>query len=240
MTQPREDVTDRDLPSLFAVMAGSGDRWAWRQLLDMYRPLIGRTVRRYARASRSLTSEDLEQEAALALLVLARYFDPSKGLRFTGFVISWLPTEIRRALDEQDEVIRAPVHAAKSNRRGIKAGSASMVPQAFSVDSVTRQTDEGDPEQGYDQFAASGGDLTLSAAQRIQLADMIGTLPPALGETVARYFINGEDSGEISRDLGISKQAVDQRLKKAIKLLRQQISGEKNASCVQERIRDRC
>jgi RNA polymerase sigma factor (sigma-70 family) len=79
-----------------AVRARAGDREAEARLvIDHLLPAYA-LVNRYVRPG-SVPKEDLEQEAALALLTAVRRFEPTRGVRFVTYAMWWVRVRVQRA-----------------------------------------------------------------------------------------------------------------------------------------------
>jgi RNA polymerase sigma factor (sigma-70 family) len=77
------------------AQARAGDREAEAQLIaDHLRPAYA-VVNRYLHHT-FVPKEDLEQEAALALLTAVRKFDPTRGVRFVSYAMWWVRVRIQR------------------------------------------------------------------------------------------------------------------------------------------------
>jgi RNA polymerase sigma factor (sigma-70 family) len=75
--------------------ARTGDREAESQLLIAHLPPAFAMVNRYARHG-PVPKEDLEQEAALALLTAIRKFNPSHGVRLVTYAMWWVRVRLQR------------------------------------------------------------------------------------------------------------------------------------------------
>jgi RNA polymerase sigma factor (sigma-70 family) len=75
--------------------ARAGDREAEAELVTGHLPPAYSLVNRYARRS-LVPKEDLEQEAALALVTAVRKFDPARGVRFVTYAMWWVRVRVQR------------------------------------------------------------------------------------------------------------------------------------------------
>lgn len=73
------------------------------------RTCAGKYAEKYSRNPKfSLDVEDLEQEGCIGLLCAAERFDPSYGCSFASYAFIWVERNIRRAIEDQGELIRKP------------------------------------------------------------------------------------------------------------------------------------
>lgn len=61
--------------------------------------------------NRGMTMEDLVQEGNIGLLRAVERFDPDRGFKFSTYATWWVRQGITRAIDNQSQLIRVPVHA---------------------------------------------------------------------------------------------------------------------------------
>jgi RNA polymerase sigma factor (sigma-70 family) len=78
------------------ALAQNGDRDAEARLVLAHLPPAYVVVNRYFRRG-SIPMEDLEQEAALALVTAVRRFDPARGVRFVTYAMWWVRVRVQRA-----------------------------------------------------------------------------------------------------------------------------------------------
>jgi RNA polymerase sigma factor (sigma-70 family) len=71
--------------------------------------LVAFVVQRYC--GMGLRREDLMQEGNIGLLRAIEKFDPRRGTRFSVYAVWWIRQAARRALANQSQTIRIPVHA---------------------------------------------------------------------------------------------------------------------------------
>lgn len=99
------DTTDH-APLLSRAQAG--DEPAMEALLEQYRPLVSRTVAQYHRPGRHLEEEDLAQIARLALVKAIRRFDSTRGVGFTHFAARCIQADLLHAIESQSYEIAVP------------------------------------------------------------------------------------------------------------------------------------
>lgn len=116
------------VPSPDAVLAlvtryQAGDRRAGDELLAANEGLICKHARAALPWAGSLAFEDLVQEGRLGLLVAARKFDCTRGLRFITYATWWVRQGIHRAIETQGAMIRIPTwqHLRQQKARSARA-----------------------------------------------------------------------------------------------------------------------
>ncbi|WP_437719457.1 sigma-70 family RNA polymerase sigma factor [Sorangium sp. So ce448] len=85
-------------------------------------PLVVRFATRYPRAGLSL--HDLIQEGNIGLLRAADKFDAGRGVRFATYAAWWIKQQMARAISDQAQTIRVPVHMVESRRKLLRARRA--------------------------------------------------------------------------------------------------------------------
>lgn len=66
---------------------------------------------------RGVPLEDLIQEGCLGLLKAVERFDATRGFKFSTYASQWIRQAMRKAIDDQKEVIRFPAHIASKVRQ---------------------------------------------------------------------------------------------------------------------------
>ncbi|WP_441287293.1 RNA polymerase sigma factor RpoD/SigA [Sorangium sp. KYC3313] len=85
-------------------------------------PLVARFATRYPHTGLSL--HDLIQEGNIGLLRAADKFDFRRGVRFSTYATWWIKQQIARAISDQAQTIRVPVHMVESRRKLLRARRA--------------------------------------------------------------------------------------------------------------------
>ena len=91
-----------------AVLIAGGDPVARDQLIKANLRLVIRIARDYQ--GRGLPLEDLIEEGNLGLMRAAEGFDATYGNRFSTYANYWIKQSMQRALQNQTNPIRLPVH----------------------------------------------------------------------------------------------------------------------------------
>jgi RNA polymerase sigma factor (sigma-70 family) len=121
-------TTEEEL-HLFA-RARAGDRAAEAELVLAHLPPAYVLVNRYAFLW-PVPKEDLEQEAALALVTAVRRFDPTRGVRFVSYAMWWVRAGIQRACEHWHHLSQEPPN---ENIRWIENMPDQETPQSEGID----------------------------------------------------------------------------------------------------------
>ena len=88
--------------------------------------LVASIAKHYHCYTASLSFLDLMQEGSIGLMKAVEKFDSQRGCRFSTFATWWIMQTIRRALDQQSQVIRTPSYVGEI-RRFIARAQAQLV-----------------------------------------------------------------------------------------------------------------
>ena len=88
--------------------------------------LVASIVKQFAFNDFPLSFLDLMQEGSIGLMKAIYKFRLEKGYRFSTYATWWISQAIRRALDEQSQLIRLPIYVTEMRRRAAKASADLM------------------------------------------------------------------------------------------------------------------
>jgi RNA polymerase primary sigma factor len=171
---------------------------ARQTLITANRRLVAFVARRYQRGAIPL--EDLVQEGTIGLIQAIDRFDYRQGVRLSTYALWWIRQAILRALSEQGELIRLPVHVQTSLRRLQQAHQRlSLCLERAPSDEELAQAAGLTEEQVNQLFARSLSVISLETPagpkQETALADLI----PAPEECDPATQIAQNDQGHLLR-----------------------------------------
>lgn len=124
---------------LLAKRIANGDAQAKKQLISANLRLVVSIAKRYE--NRGLSFLDLIQEGNLGLMKAAEKFDYKKGFRFSTYATWWIRQSITRAIADQANAIRHPVHLAEDKNK-LKKATAILLRYNGREPSVTKLAEE--------------------------------------------------------------------------------------------------
>lgn len=85
-----------------------GDKTARKRMIESNLRLVVSIAKRYP--NRGLCFQDLIEEGNVGLIKAVERFRPSKGCRFSTYATYWIKQSVERAMANQAETVRLPVH----------------------------------------------------------------------------------------------------------------------------------
>ncbi len=168
-----------------------------------------------------MTLSDLIQEGTIGLMIAANRWEAQRGNRFSTYAFWWIRQTMYRAMHNQCNLVRWPVHTASrllraardGNEDGLKAGQK---PVRFLPCSLTRVS-----IPRCDVMQAHAADSIARAVRQT-----ITHLRPNQQDVIARRFAIGRDEEETLEEIGQSHGLTRERIRqieaKALKRLSHQ------------------
>lgn len=94
----------------YAYLSATGNEEAKHRLIESNLRLVISIAKRYCKASKTVTLQDLIQEGNIGLMKAADRFDYTKGYKFSTYATWWIRQGIRRFISDTSRTIRIPAH----------------------------------------------------------------------------------------------------------------------------------
>ena len=247
------------LTSLFTERAtlSDGDPRRGRlrdQLITGHLPLARNIARRYLR--RGDHPEDVEQVAAVGLVMAVDRFDETRGSDFLSFAVPTISGEVMRYFRDRAHTIRTPrrlralqslVHdaAAELSQRLARAPRPSEIAAHLKVDvelvlealsaqgvaytaSLDEQASDGDGGERprYEAALAHVESEFDLVEHRESLAPLLAALPPRERQILLLRFFGGLTQTEIGARMGISQMHISRLLARTLAQLRRDLAAD--------------
>ncbi len=214
-----------------AIRIQAGDRRALDRLMLSHYRFVVSVSNNYKYQGVDL--EDLVSEGCIGLHRAAVSFNPAKGYRFMSYAVWWIRQSIQKAIQEQSLPVRIPANYYVNSRAKLesKGGAEKAKAHKEAIRNVKASPSvEFLMDAGMD-FHHPGPSTERMAEESVNQA-IVETLLASLDETDAfvlrhRYGIGmGYESNleAIGNAMGVSKERVRQRQKKAEAFLTRRIS----------------
>ena len=198
-------------------------------LVARYLPMAKRVVRRYfSYADGVLTYDDLDQEAAVALLEAIRAYDPSQHGPLEPFairrirwrVLDYVRQQLRRAGPRQPAPRRDDASAGDADHAdegSADEGSAVSCVEEVAVWDLLRQQIDVDP--------APTEAAAMRAVMAEKLAEAISKLPAEDQQLLGLYWTQELTYEEIARVVGSTKPTIGRRHQRILRTLADALGG---------------
>lgn len=194
---------DRTSLTLLDRLRDEGDDSAWRELTDLYSPVLHNWLRRYD--LQSSDADDLVQEV---LLVVTREVGNFEHSGRSGAFRAWLKTTLINRLRDWWR---------SKKYRPLASGESDFVEQLNQLE---------DPNSQLSQ-------LWNAEHDRLLIGQLLATIEPQFSESTREAFrrivLGGEDLDQVAIDLGLSRNAAiiaKHRVLKALRRAGQGLIGE--------------
>lgn len=149
--------------------------------------------------------EDLVQIGSIGLVKAAKVFDKSKGYKFSTIALKYINTEIYNAMRKDSWNFTTARERFKKDNTPISLNVELKEDESTSYIDLLRSEEDG--------------------FNSVDINSLIDTLPAHLKRTIKLYYFYGFNQGEISKKEKVSRQAIFNRIKRALELLRKELTA---------------
>lgn len=230
-------------PALLAA-AKCGDREAAEKLIVENSALIWSIVRRFF--GRGVDSDDLYQLGCMGFMKALKGFDSSFGTQFSTYAVPKITGEIRRFLRDDGAVkvsrsVKERAQTIRSARMTLEqrlgrepylselAAETGFTPEEIAVaETATASTDSLQREIGEEGLTLEGvlTDATQeeNMLERLSLKEAIEALPLREKRVIRLRYFRGMTQEAAAKVLGVSQVQISRIEKRAVELLRKNLS----------------
>ena len=214
------------------------------QLLHQHSGLIWSIVKRYL--GRGVDADDLYQLASIGLIKAVRGFNPQYGTQFSTYAVPKIAGEIRRFLRDDGTVkvgrtLQERAYQLRQTQETMERelGRAITVSElaeraGLSIEETAAAIQSAQPVQSLECPAGeqehnlldilSCGNMEEELTTRLSLQQAIAKLPSRSAQVIAMRYGREMTQQQVARVLGVSQVQVSRLERKAVALLRQELT----------------
>ena len=164
------------------------------ELVEVHMGVAESIAARYR--NRGLAEEDLQQVAYLALVRVAKTFDPNSGHDFMSYAVPSIRGEVRRHFRDHGWMVRPPrrVQETQGRIRAVESALATKLGRPATPAELASEL--GEPLEEVEEAMAASGcftpaslDLTVGAGTTTSLGDQLGQDEEGMGAAEARVVL---------------------------------------------------
>ena len=207
--------------------------------------LVVNVARKYRRICNSLELMDVISLGNLGLATAANKFDPERGYKFSTYAYWWIRQSIWRGVNNQDRAIRLPVHQYEKMAKmrkwhsdnpgrtlqeaavacGVSMEDIELTRTALSLTSLDQcPVEDGESLAAMVRSEEQSPDEALIERSRLEDLERVMVHLPPIDQKILRlrYGLQGPELtlAEIGKRLGVCRERVRQREKRALNRLR--------------------
>lgn len=207
--------------------------------------LVVNVARKYRRICNSLELMDVISLGNLGLATAANKFDPERGYKFSTYAYWWIRQSIWRGVNDQDRAIRVPVHQYEKMAKmrkwhsdnpgrtlqeaavacGVSMEDIELTRTALSLTSLDQcPVEDGESLAAMVRSEEQSTDEALIERSRLEDLERVMVHLPPIDQKILRlrYGLQGPELtlAEIGKRLGVCRERVRQREKRALNRLR--------------------